>query len=102
MKIPKLKKGKKEDRVALSPLLPLSTQNRPLTLMTPCGPAAALTEGVGSPGLAPEEAARVCCCSSVVVDEDDEPDADEELIVCSLPARLPASLRARSSVWDIF
>ena len=67
--------------------------------MTPCGPAAALTDGVGSPGLAPEEeAARVCCCS---VDEDEDEAFCVAVADWSLPARRPASLRARSSVWDI-
>lgn len=61
-----------------------------------------MTDGVGSPGLAPEEAARVCCCRVDIGDEDD----DEEAFCVAvadwiLPARREASLRARSSVWDI-
>lgn len=64
-------------------------------------------DGVASPGLAPEEAARVCCnnVELTVVEfaatEDDEEDTEAFCIDRSPPARRPASLRARSSVWDI-
>ena len=72
-----------------------------LTWMTPCGPAAALTDGVGSPGLAPEEAARVCCSNVDEVEDEDAVEFCNAVADWSLPARLLASLRARSSVWDI-
>lgn len=71
--------------------------------MTPLGPAAALTAGVGSPGLAPVEAAdegEVAMPRVVVVceEDDDEEDASRIIVDWSLPARRPASLRVRSSV----
>ena len=67
-----------------------------------------MTEGVGSPGLAPEEkAATRVDENDDEVEETEEAEAEEAFCVAdvvadwSLPARLPASLRARSSVWDI-
>ena len=57
--------------------------------------------GVDSPGLAPEEAGRVCCISVDLVVAEFVADEEEDEAFCidwSPPARRPASLRARSSV----
>jgi len=72
--------------------------------MTPLGPAAALTAGVGSPGLAPVPAAgdgEVAMPLRVVEVEDVDAEASCVIVDWSLPARRLASLRVRSRVADI-